>query len=302
MMLPLETRNTRTTAKISQNSPAASEIFGPRGLPEAASTACRRRVAFAALGAIALIALGCSGGTQAPLGSSGQGSHLSGPRVRPKFVVGKPIDGGVYLGAQVNPSSVPNTDATDLEVQTESLETAIYSNQPGPQHFAFHLHYRDWNGMMKIGSDYGILQDIQHGRVPVISWTCGDDLPPYTARQPLDLVGIANGGADPALATIKAQLASLTYPDGTEYPIILRYFWEFNINAANPGPTYDNQGNGNNNCFSGSDSTKFPSQFKNAWNHIHEQLQGNQPVPNLTWDWNPNVQDGGADGQVTTHR
>jgi hypothetical protein len=103
--------------------------------------------------------------------------------------------------------------------------------------------------MMTLSTDYGIQQDVLHGRVPVISWNCGDDAPPNTAKNPLSLIAIVNGSADSDLGIIKAQLASFKYPNGTQYPIMLRYFWEFNINAANPAPDYDNAGNGNNGCF-----------------------------------------------------
>jgi hypothetical protein len=133
----------------------------------------------------------------------------------------------------------------------------------------------------------------------------GDDVSPYSAKHPLNLVQIANGQADADLATIKAQLLLLTYP-GTQqpYPVFLRYFWEFNINAGQVGPPYNNSGlgpNGNNGCFikpgtlTGIPAEKtappLPQQFTNAWNHINMQLSGVAPVPQLTYVWNPNIVD-----------
>ncbi|MEO9262885.1 MAG: hypothetical protein ABI282_02230 [Candidatus Baltobacteraceae bacterium] len=34
----------------------------------------------------------------------------------------------------------------------------------------------------------------------------------------------------------------------------------------------------------------LPDQFINAWQHIYAQLEGSQPLPPATFDWNPNVQ------------
>jgi beta-mannanase len=58
------------------------------------------------------------------------------------------------------------------------------------------------------------------------------------------------------------------------------------------------QGNGNNNCFvpqgtkvDSGIAPALPNQFINAWDHVRSVLLGNQPIPNLTWDWNPNVVD-----------
>jgi hypothetical protein len=167
--------------------------------------------------------------------------------------------------------------------------------------------------MSTIGQDAGILADVAHGRVPVISWTCGDDIQPHSLNTPLNLVQIANGLADTDLATIRTQLLSLKDASGQPYPFILRYFWEFNINASQVGPPYDNLSNGstngNGNCFitPGSQTgvsaeptaPSLAKQFIDAWNHVHQQMQGNQPIPNLTWDWNPNVQDVDANYGVT---
>jgi hypothetical protein len=75
--------------------------------------------------------------------------------------------------------------------------------------------------MLEIGSDPDILADVTHGRVPVISWRCGDDAPPNSASTPLNLIQIANGQADPDLANIEAQLMMLEYP-GTSNPYPVR--------------------------------------------------------------------------------
>jgi hypothetical protein len=75
--------------------------------------------------------------------------------------------------------------------------------------------------MAQLSTDVGIQDDISHGRVPVISWNCADDM----QTTPLNLVQIASGGVavDNDLATIKAQLLSLHYPNGGGlYPVVLR--------------------------------------------------------------------------------
>ncbi len=156
--------------------------------------------------------------------------------------------------------------------------------------------------MLTIGTDPGILADINPGRVPVISWNCGDDAGVNMIPVPLNLVQIAYGQADNELATIKAQLATLVYP-GTRnpYPVMLRYFCEFNINAGQTSPYANGTLGVNNNagCFvTPGDVTFAPQepkapgltkQFIDAWVYIHNYL--NSPAQQLTYVWNPSVVD-----------
>jgi hypothetical protein len=44
---------------------------------------------------------------------------------------------------------------------------------------ALHMHYRDWVQIAQV--DPEITADVTLGRVPVISWRCGDDAPPNSA-------------------------------------------------------------------------------------------------------------------------
>jgi hypothetical protein len=149
--------------------------------------------------------------------------------------------------------------------------------------------------MASIGTDPGILDDINNGRIPVISWNCADNIPASPAT-PIPLTGIAAGNADPDIATIRAQLQMLKYP-GTNnyYPVIIRYFWEFNINATQSPSPVATGANNNGGCFTGPlqppNYTNYAAEFINAWNHIHEKLQPTAGVPNITFDWNPNVSD-----------
>jgi hypothetical protein len=185
----------------------------------------------------------------------------------------------------VNPSALPNNDPQDLEAATESLEQQVYGVGTPQTRFAWHLQYRDWWRLIQAQQnntqDVGIADDVANGRVPVISLSCGDDNP---NKPHLTLNDIIAGNADSDIIALKNQFASFKYPDGTQYPIIVRYFWEFNVNAANPG----GNANGNGGCFTGNRST-FASEFTQAWNHIHAVMAGTSPIPNLTWDWNPNV-------------
>jgi hypothetical protein len=99
---------------------------------------------------------------------------------------------------------------------------------------------------------------------------------------------------------IREQILALKYPDGTQYPIILRWFWEFNANASqignSPGP------NNNGDCFVNPNSVTpnapLTTQFINAWETIHNALLGSQPVPNVTFDWNPSVIPDTGSGQT----
>lgn len=213
--------------------------------------------------------------------------------VSPHFII-PPPPSGAYLGAQVNPSDGIDATPQQLESETEALESSLQNGR----HLAMHLEYRNWKAMTTLASDYGIARDIAHYRVPVISWTCGDD----AGTQKWNLIDIANGNADADLATIKAQLAQLPRaPDGKVIPVILRWFWEFNVNATAGPPNYNNTentdimpdgSNGNSGCFTDpkQSGTSLTKQFTDAWQHIYTQLLGNQPFPPATFDWNPNVQ------------
>ena len=246
--------------------------------------------------------IGCSGGGYSPSGP-GVTSNSNGHKVAQmtahhrNFVIGPPSS-GVYLGAYVNPSAIPSPSPSVLEYHTEQLESSLEMNR----NLAMHVEYRNWKKLAALStSDPQIVGDIAHHRVPIISWTCTDDIVPSpkpTGWAPYNLIQIANGYADADLDTIRAALTSIKAPgSSTSYPIMLRWFWEFNINAANP-PTYANTSmetdnsdiNGNSNCFvtpksvtnipnPGSTAPPLTDQFKNAWSHIYNRILGSQPVP-----------------------
>lgn len=234
---------------------------------------------------LAAVAVGCGGHTSVP---GLDQRHLGR---QPMFVV-QPHPNGLFFGAQVNPSASPG-DYSAVELETEGLETSI--NRP----LAFHNEYRTWSqlaGITSDSSDPEIAGDIAHGRVPVIALQCQDNL----QNPPLNLNQIANNqAAVNDLGLIKTALSNLDYTSGPArgkaYPVMLRWFWEFNLNAVGPGNENNNGG-----CFTGSDSTQYPSQFINAWKAIYAQLVGHDTgVPNITFVWNPNVSKAFSDGAAT---
>lgn len=199
------------------------------------------------------------------------------------FVVTK--SNGIYFGAQVNPSETP--DFREQEIETEALETAAPNNIQ--RRLAFHNEYRTWKDLASItsnSSDPEIAGDIAYGRVPVIALSCADNITLDQNHNPQNLVEINSGSADADLAQIKSALSNLVYPTtGKPYPIMLRWFWEFNLNAV--PATWNANNNGG--CFVGSDSSQYYSQFKNAWSRIWEKLGNGGGTPNITFVWNPTV-------------
>jgi len=274
----------------------------------------KRRPAPMMLGALALAAvsavIGCSGGVHSTPSISADAQKVEGPSLaslghRRKYIIGPPSS-GVYIGADANPSAIPSPSSSVLEEQMEGLEGQMH------RRLALHLLYRNWKAMTTLSTaDPEIAGDIAYHRAPVIAWTCADDnatpSPWNPNGTPYNLVQIAGGAADSDLAAIRNSLASIKNASGQTYPVILRWFWEFNANVAAGPPNYINTGledarapNGNGGCFvQPGTNTNYPypystappltDQFINAWNHIYEQLLGNQPVPLVTFDWNPNV-------------
>ena len=122
---------------------------------------------------------------------------------------------------------------------------------------------------------------------------------------------IANGKADSDLGDIRTALLKLTYlpPHANDiYPVMLRYFWEFNDNIGG------GSGNHNGGCFvtpgtqqpPGSSpytiAPDYPTQFKAAWIQVRAKLLGSIiPVPNITFVWNPDMWDDGLGGNDPTN-
>ncbi len=165
---------------------------------------------------------------------------------------------------------------------------------PGPnehRYLAMHLEYRSWTELGNLANDAMIQGDIARGRIPVISLHCGDDI--TTNGGPYDIVQIANGSADKDIQALKTDLQGLT-KDGQPYPVMLRWFWEFNVNAHWPMPSGNPNGN---NCYEEPNNANkvpnFATQFINGWEHIKSILapNGTGGDPNVTFLWNPAVDD-----------
>lgn len=255
-------------------------------------------IAFSGVALAALVA-GCGGRGAAPptAGSQHSGRHAASLIAAPAT--------GVYLGAQVNPSATPGQDDqfgdnNNQEIETEYLEQHIMNRS-----LALHHEYTDWNRLSNASTDPEFEGDISHGRVPVISLNCADDMPGHA---PYNLVDIINGRADTDLATLHNALTSLRYSspnNSVVYPVMIRYFWEFNDNISG------GQNNNNGNCFvpkgtqqpPGSSPYAFapdlPTQFIQAWIHVRQQLLGvGAPVPNITFIWNPDDWDDASPGDA----
>jgi hypothetical protein len=227
--------------------------------------------------------IGCAGSNGTLPGS--ESAKPNSARVHAQSQV-TPPPFGVYLGAQVNPAGDKPITPQEIISQTHALETSMGRT------LALHLHYDDWNAMNTISADTTVADDIANGRMPVLSWTCADNIVPSpkpTGWQPYNLIQIAQGAADNDLRKIASQLSLLKYNDGTSYPVMIRYFWEFNLNATSQN---DDSANGNGGCFvygAGANNETLQTQFTNAWIHIWNVFAGLTPRPNVSFDWNPNA-------------
>lgn len=229
-------------------------------------------------GAIAVIAAvaACSGGNTTP---PSQKSHAR----KPDYVV--TAQSGVLLGGLINPSDSPSP--AQQEGETEYLEdNQIYRK------LALHHEYRKWQDLLGAATDSEFLGDKDWGRIPVIAMECGDDIGRSEDKK-LNLMQIIDHQADGDLTTISNDLLQLNYP------VMIRYFWEFNVNAGG-GKGADANGNGG--CFvqpgtpmppgSYPDTVApdYATQFVQAWQQVRTMLLGfGSPQPNITFIWNPYV-------------
>ncbi len=184
-----------------------------------------------------------------------------------------PPAGQVYLGIWADP---------DLDPQGHGSQERAIEVREGPaplgvnRTFALHLHYYQWPDLAQAlgapGSgfqpDNDLSGDIQHGRVPVISWKCDGFTPNSDAA-------IANGDpTEDALILTTARLLA-QYPG----PVILRWFWEFNVLHKN--------------LTCRGDDGKTPTQpvydnFIGAWRRIRV-LFHQAGADNVIFLWNPGV-------------
>lgn len=239
--------------------------------------------------------------------AAGCADHGSTPSLQPhdreRMSLVSPAPTGIYLTAAVNVNSGEPDDYAPSFQQQENDTEALEGLMPGPgghRYLAMHVEYRSWSELGQLANDAEIKGDIARGRIPVISLHCGDDLTAHGG--PYDIIGIGNGSADQDIQTLKTDLQGLT-KDGQPYPVMLRWFWEFNVNAHWPMPTDPNNPNGpnGNNCYeqpgANNNPPDFPTQFITAWDRIKSIIAptGSGGNPNVTFVWNPAVDDA-ADG------
>ncbi len=173
---------------------------------------------------------------------------------------------GLYLGIWANPNSA----------QTQERAVEILEG-PAPnginRRFALHLVYYGWSDIAALLDSNGIFQpdqelagDIQNGRVPVISWHCDEG----TANS--DSVVAGGNAAEDAVITATAN-ALKQYPG----PVLLRWFWEFNVLSNNQSCRGDTGGTPTAAVFNG---------FIGAWQHIWNLFQ-KAGATNVAFLWNP---------------
>jgi uncharacterized protein (TIGR03437 family) len=182
---------------------------------------------------------------------------------------------GIYLGIWANPSLASN--------QERSIEIREGPAPNGINHaFNLHLVYYQWDAIAQQLDSSGVLQpdtalagDISHGRVPVISWNCDGSTPNSN-----HVIAAANASED-AVITATAQ-ALKQYPG----PVLLRWFWEFNVLGNNQSCRGDT---------GGQPTPQVYSDFIGAWTHIWNQFQA-AGATNVVFLWNPgNYNEGGND-------
>ena len=183
---------------------------------------------------------------------------------------------GVYLGIWANPVLAPNQESA-IEVREGPSANGI------GRRFALHLHYYAWSDLSQDLDSAGVFQpdqqlqgDISHGRVPVISWACDSKLASSNH--------VIAGGDSNEDAVITATAKALAQYPG---PVLLRWFWEFNVLANNQSCRGDS---------GGKPTSLVYNDFIGAWQRIWRLFQS-AGATNVVFLWNPghyNV-DGDAD-------
>ena len=117
------------------------------------------------------------------------------------------------------------------------------------------LHYHIWSDTL---SGIGEQDDISHGRIPFVSWSCVDAN--MTGVKDAD---IAAGLYDAAIARRAAAMAALA-PE----VIFLRYKWEMNLvhNTQCADPAHDIVDKFGKTHYS-------PTEYIAAWKHIRSDLR-----------------------------
>ena len=159
-----------------------------------------------------------------------------------------PPANGVYLGIWADPD-LGNNQEQSIEIREGPPPNGI--NHP----FRLHLVYYQWTDIEGMLNKKGILQpdgvlsgDIAHGRVPVITWGCDNSVAGSDH--------VVAGGDPTEDAVITATANALKQYPG---PVLLRWFWEFNVFTKNQSCRGDS---------GGAPTQQVYADFIAAWQHI----------------------------------
>ena len=159
---------------------------------------------------------------------------------------------GVALGAYVNSGTASQSREADVEALEASMGRKL----------AIVLHFQGWKSAFPNADETA---DASFGRVPLVSWNCGDTN-----------ANVAAGKDDATIDAFAAGMKSYAKP------VMLRWFWEMNLSDKNNArgvchdASYDPPG--------GFDATHFIA----AWQHVHDRFVADG-VRNVVWLWCPST-------------
>ncbi|HUY86230.1 MAG TPA: glycosyl hydrolase [Acidimicrobiales bacterium] len=215
---------------------------------------------------MASVLTGCSSNSAPPAGrlspQSGHSKSIStvssdisrsnavGPSGNPVV----PSANSLYLGAFDNANGDNGTANGGIGPYNQllSLESVIHRK------VAIDLHYNTWTGNLASGS---VIDDLDAGRIPLISWQCGASDSSVSAGQEDSLI----------IAQAKA-IASL------RHPVMIRWFWEMEYTGSNGGK----QGANAAMCI----GNAGPQGYISAWRHIVNIFRDNGAT-NVAWVFCP---------------
>ncbi|MBD5635612.1 MAG: hypothetical protein IAI49_14135, partial [Candidatus Eremiobacteraeota bacterium] len=138
------------------------------------------------------------------------------------------------------------------EAATAAFETSI------GRKLAVDMHYTGWTSAFPTSDETA---DARVGRLPLVSWNCGDTNANVTA-----------GKDDAAIDAFAAGI------EGFGKPVMLRWLWEMNLRDGTRPQCYDSSYDPPN----GFDAAHFVA----AWQHIHARFVADG-VTNVIWVWCP---------------
>ena len=160
-----------------------------------------------------------------------------------------PPAGTNYIGAFVKPGNG----------KPSAQLTATFEKQIG-RTLGYNMHFYGFRQPFPTALE---TDDVAHGRIPLIAWNCGNSD-----------AAVVGGYED---STIRARALSLK---AFGKPVILRWFWEMNLDDTNNAPRWecwDSKTDLPNGYFS-------PTEYIAAWKHIRS-IFASEGVTNVVWEW-----------------